>query len=147
RFVAVVLAVAALGVLLGWYYFLKAKNAQTDAQNAGAGYSALPPSFEGSTGSTYANIVSTLRLTPGTQSSSTSRLWEVSEVPVAGFGWQHNASSTLYFIERSSGYVFEAEVDQHAVMRLTDTLRPKIYDASVTLHGSVLERSVDAAGG
>ncbi|HEV3245355.1 MAG TPA: hypothetical protein VG102_03280 [Candidatus Paceibacterota bacterium] len=146
RFVTVTLIVVALGGLLGWYYFLQAKNAQTNAQNTGAGYSALPPSFEGSTGSTYANIVSTLGESPGGAASSTSRLWEVSEVPVAGFGWQKGAEPTLYFIERSSGYVFEAQVSGHSVTRLTDTLRPKIYDASVTMDGSVVERSVDMSG-
>jgi hypothetical protein len=147
RLAAFAIIVIALGALLGWYYFLRGAEQQTAVQNAGAGYGTAAPTFEGSTGSTYANVISTLGEEPGvTATSSTSRLWEVSEVPVAGFGWQSGSSPTLYFVERSSGYVFEAQTAGRAVTRLTDTLRPKIYVAAVTEDGSVLERSVDDTG-
>jgi hypothetical protein len=147
RLVAVCLIIIVLGGLLGWYYFLHAKNSQVNAENAGTGYGTAAPTFEGSTGSTYANVISTLGEQPGvTATSSTSRLWEVSEVPVAGFGWQGGNSATLDFVERSSGYVFEAQTQGRSVVRLTDTLRPKIYEASVSLDGSVMERSIDDTG-
>jgi hypothetical protein len=147
RIAAVIIVVLALGALFGWYYFLQGKNSQTNAENAGAGYGTAAPVFVGSTGSSYANVVSTLGEQAGvTSTSSTSRLWEVSEVPVAGFGWQSSSSPSLYFVERSSGYVFDAQTQARAVTRLTDTLRPKIYEASVSLDGSVLERSVDDTG-
>jgi len=147
RMAAIAIIVIAVGGLLGWYYFLHKAEVQTSTQNAEAGYDTAAPTFEGSTGSTYENTVSTLGEVPGISSaSSTSRLWEVSEVPVAGFGWQSGTAPTLYFVERSSGYVFDAQTRSRSVTRLTDTLRPKIYQASITLDGSVLERSVDDTG-
>lgn len=147
RILATIVIVAALGGLFGWYYFLHARNEQTNAQDEEAGYDVAAPTFEGSTGSTYANVVSTLGENPGAvATSTTSRLWEVSEVPVAGFGWQSGPSPTLYFVERSSGYVFEAQTQSRSVTRLTDTLRPKMYEAFVTEDGSVLERSIDDTG-
>lgn len=149
RLVAIALIVVVFGGLFGWYYFLKGQNSQTNADSAAAGYDTAAPTFEGSAGSTYANTVSTLGLPAsfGTAPSSTARLWEVSAVPVAGFGWLGSqSSSTLDFVERSSGYVFEAQTQNDTVTRLTDTLRPKIYQAYITLDGSVIERSVDDDG-
>src|ERR1700739_4998183 len=108
RIFAILLIVVVLGALFGWYYFLGTRNAQTNAQNTGAGYGVAAPTFEGSAGSTYENTVSTLG-EPVQTSSSTSQLWEVSAVPVAGFGWQQGAAPSLYFVERSSGYVFDAQ--------------------------------------
>lgn len=147
RIVAAVVIIVVLGGLLGLYYFLNGKNSQTNTQNQEAGYGTVAPAFQGSTGSTYANAVSTLGEPLNASFTSTSsRLWEVSEVPVAGYGWQGGSSPTLYFVERSSGYVFEAQTDTRTVTRLTDTLRPKIYEALVTQDGSVIERSVDDTG-
>ena len=148
RLSAVAIVVVVVGALLGWYYFLHGQNAQTTAQSNAAGYNASAPTFKGSTGSTYANVVSTLGQDSGTSTPpSAARLWEVSQVPVAGFGWYKGTSTpTIYFVERSSGYVLAGNTDGRNVTRLTDTLRPKIYEASVTLDGSVLEQSVDDSG-
>jgi hypothetical protein len=147
RLVAIALIIVVIGALLGWYYFLHGKNAQTNANDNAAGYGATAPTFEGSAGSTYANVVSTLGIESGTTATtSTSRLWEVSAVPVAGYSWQKSAVPALDFVERSSGYVFSAQTSGRSVTRLTDTLRPKIYEALVTLDGSVVERSIDDSG-
>lgn len=147
RLVATALVVVVIGVLLGWYYFLQGKNTQTNANDTAAGYGATAPTFEGAAGSTYANVVSTLGVESGTTATtSTSRLWEVSAVPVAGYSWQKSTVPALDFVERSSGYIFSAQTSGRSVTRLTDTLRPKIYEAMMTQDGSVVERSIDDSG-
>ena len=147
RLVIIAILVIALGALAGWYYFLRGAEEQTSVADTARGYGSTAPSFEGSTGSTYANIVSTLGQEVNATTTSNSRLWEVSEVPVAGFGWVGNSTEpSLYFVERSSGYVFEADTNGRNVSRLTDTLRPKTYEALISNDGSILERSVDDSG-
>ena len=147
RLVMIAIVVVALGGLLGWYYFLQGAQQQTNAQSAARGYGSVAPSFTGSAGSTYQNAASTLG---GAETTSTpgpvSRLWEVSQVPIAGFGWEGNSTPTLRFVERSSGNVLEASPSNGSVVRLTDTLRAEIYQALLTRDGSVLERSVDQNG-
>ncbi len=151
RYIIVGIIVIALGALAGWYFFLRsAQNATTQAGEArGIGQSI--PAYTGSTGSTYQNVQTTLSEGSGSAVSSSTasigRLWEVSNVPVAGFGWSTSTLPSLYFAERSSGFVFLANVHGHAVKRLTDTLRPKTYEASFAPDGSLIERSVDEAAG
>ncbi len=147
RLVVIALAIVAIGALLGWYFFLAGKSSQVQQQNTGTGDQTVAPSFQGTTGSTYANVVSTLGVSSGASTVSTSsRLWEVSAVPVAGFGWRTGQAPGLYFVERSSGYVFDAQTQNHSVVRLTNTLRPKTYEAWATLDGSVVERGIDDNG-
>jgi hypothetical protein len=140
--------VLALGGLAGWYYFLRGSEHQTSAQDTARGYGSTVPSFEGSNGSTNQNVISTLGGPVNeTPSTSNARLWEVSQVPVAGFGWVGSSTQpVLYFVERSSGNVLEANTNGEVVMRLTDTLRPKIYQALISRDGSVIERSIDDSG-
>jgi hypothetical protein len=148
RLVIIAIVVLALGGLAGWYYFLRGSESQTSAQDTARGYGSTAPSFEGSAGSTNQNVISTLG-EPVNEGSPTptARLWEVSQVPVAGFGWVGSSTQPmLYLVERSSGNVLEANTNGETVMRLTDTLRPKIYQALVSLDGSVLERSIDDSG-
>jgi hypothetical protein len=148
RLVIIAIVVLALGGLAGWYYFLRGAEHQTGAQDAARGYGTTAPSFAGSTGSTNQNVISTLgEPVNETSSTSTTRLWEVSQVPVAGFGWVGSSTQPiLYFVERSSGNVLEANTNGDMVMRLTDTLRPKIYQALVSRDGSIVERSIDDSG-
>ncbi|HTR18533.1 MAG TPA: hypothetical protein VMH91_00950 [Candidatus Paceibacterota bacterium] len=148
RLVITGIAVLALGALLGWYYFLHGAQQQVTTDSAARSFGSGAPSFEGTAGSTYQNAASTLGESVGGVSTSTpaARLWEVSQVPVAGLGWQNGSVPTLRFVERSSGNVLEATPSDHGIMRLTDTLRPEIYAALITLDGSVLERSVDDSG-
>jgi len=146
RLVLIAIAVLALGGLLGWYYFLQGAQQEVNTQDASRGYGVQAPSFEGSAGSTNENVASTLGGSAVPTTAPTSRLWEVSQVPVAGFGWQGGSVPTLRFVERSSGNVLQATPSSGNVVRLTDTLRPEIYQASVTRDGSVLERSIDQNG-
>lgn len=138
--------IIAIGALAGWYYFLRGAENAANQNYAAAGYGAIAPTFEGSTGSTYQNVISTLGAEGVSVGSSTSRLWEVSAVPVAGFGWVSTSSPALYFVERSSGYVFEADTNDRNITRLTDTLRPKIYQALITENAGIVERSIDTSG-
>lgn len=148
RLVLIALIVLALGGLAGWYYFLRGAETQTSAQQAAQGNAVPAPSFTGSTGSTNQNVISTLGSSVNeTPSAPNSRLWEVSQLPVAGFGWVGSSTQpVLYFVERSSGNVLEASTDGESVVRLTNTLRPKIYQAFVSRDGSIVERSIDDSG-
>jgi hypothetical protein len=146
RYVLIGIIVLVLAAFGGWYFFLKTAESTTNTDSAARGYGSIAPSFEGSTGSTYENAASTLASSGITPATSTSRLWQVSAVPVAGFGWTSDPIAKLSFVERSSGYVFEADLPTRAVTRLTDTLRPKTYEAIFAAKGSVLERSLDDSG-
>ena len=146
RYIIIGAIVLVLAGLFGVYYFLKHANTQTALDSAARGYNAPQPSFDGSVGSTYENEVSTLGLTENQSASSTQRLWHVTVVPIAGFGWVSTSSPSLYFVERSSGYVYDANTANRGVARLSNTLRPQVYNAIVSLQGSVVEQSLDQNG-
>ncbi|HUO50385.1 MAG TPA: hypothetical protein VMU25_02370 [Candidatus Paceibacterota bacterium] len=142
------LIVIVIGGFFGWYFFINKAQIQTAQENAARNYNGTVPSFTGSTGSTYQNVVSTVAGSINAGATATSsRLWEVSIVPVAGFAWGPISSTpSLYFVERSTGYELQAHTEDRSVVRLSDTLRPKTYEALVARDGSVIERSVDTTG-
>lgn len=146
--IVAILIVVVIGGFFGWYTFLNTARTQTNQENAARNYGGVLPSFVGPAGSTYQNIVSTLSQGSGSGITSTSsRLWEVSIAPVAGFAWGPASSNpSLYFVERSTGYEFQAHTQDRSVARLSDTLRPKTYEALIASDGSVIERSVDDTG-
>jgi hypothetical protein len=159
RYAAAALVVIILGALGGWYFFVHSANTATQTEEINRGLNAPAPSFSGSTGSTYQNEEATLNNTSNASGntsgnssnvpasgSSAGRLWQASQVPVAGFGWVSGPSPKLYFAERSSGYVFEVDPTTHTVTRLSNTLRPQTYEALFALDGSVIERQIDDSG-
>ena len=146
RLVAMGVGVLALGGLLGWYYFLHGAEIQTGTQNAARGYGSEAPSFEGPAGSTNQYAATSLGGSFTSTTTPVGRLWQVSQVPAAGFAWQSVSVPTLRFVERSSGNVLEGAPSSGTVLRLTNTLRPQIYQALVTADGSILERSIDDTG-
>ena len=150
-FILAAVIILILGGLAGWYFYLHAQEGATDSVDAARGLGAAVPTFDGTTGSTQADqaIASHTFGTTNSDSSSTStsQLWEVDGTPVAGMGFVGNQTAEyLYYVERANGYVFEAHPSTESVVRLTNTLMPKIYEAQFADDGSVVERAIDAAG-
>ena len=73
----------------------------------------------------------------------TPRLWHVSKTPVAGSGFGMTDSHILYYAERVGGYIFRTNTFTGEVLRLSNTLKPKSYEALFTRAGAVLLRSID----
>ncbi|HEY4516983.1 MAG TPA: hypothetical protein VJG64_03480 [Candidatus Paceibacterota bacterium] len=153
KYALATLIVLILGGLAGWYFFVYSQTTSTNATNAARGLGTEPPSFTGTLGSNVANTgESGVQNTESTARAGVGvpqRLWEVDRAPVAGMGFRVNASllstsTALYFAERASGYIFEADPHEGKVVRLTNTLMPKTYEA-IFLPGKrgVLLRSLD----
>lgn len=128
----IVLAIAGLAA---WYLFLRSTVSEIEATDAGRGLSDDIPSFTGSGGSTYQNVVT--QMTSGqtqevaASTSSAPRLWHVTQTPAAGIGFAKGNPEKLYFVERATGYIFSATPSDSEVLRLTNTLLPKTYDAII----------------
>ncbi|MEK7132449.1 MAG: hypothetical protein AAB830_00160 [Patescibacteria group bacterium] len=142
-----------LAGLAAWYFFLD-KQAQTITSGDSArGLGTSAPSFGSAIGSTYSNIVSGITALvggAGTEPASKipPQLWRVTKTPVAGMGFVGSAtSSKLYFAERSTGYILEADPKTGALVRLTNKLFPKTYEAVFSRDGSVVLRSINEDGG
>lgn len=142
-FVAAV-AVALLGVLASWYYYVRAHQASIAKVEAGRDLGAPPPVYGGTLGSTAGDIARGGSTTPvPSEQHPLERLWRADEGPVAGFSFvamQEAATTTalLYFAERASGNVFAAEPAQQRVVRLTNTLIPKTYEAVFAPRGGAV---------
>jgi len=78
----------------------------------------------------------------------TPRLWHIDAVPVAGFGFVRSATTTarVIFVERATGYLFSADAASGSLIRLSNTLVPKVYDARVAYDGAVILRTQDSQG-
>ena len=139
-----------LGGLVGWYVYLHSQESVTTASDAARGLNTVTPSFGGSTGSTNKNqLIATGLNSGGTgqHATSSSPLWKVDSLPVAGMGFVVSSSSQkLYYVERANGYIFAADTNARSVTRLTDTLMPKVYEAMVSTDGGIVERSIDDSG-
>ena len=134
------------GGLIGWYFFLHTTQTKNVAVDAARGLESEQISFSG--GSTQKNISSSMEAGSSTAPrTQTSALWQVDKTPVAGMGFIKNSSTTpLAYIERANGYVFMVDPAQRTIVRHTDTLIPKIYEALVASDGSIIERSLDESG-
>lgn len=139
--------VIVLGGLVGWYFFLHVPQTKEEAIDAARGLGSSIVSFTG--GSTQKNI-STIITGGGsttTSATSSSPLWQVDKTPVAGMNFVKRATSTtIDYVQRANGYVFRADPVEKSVVRVTETLMPKIYDAVISPNGSVIARSLDDAG-
>ncbi|MBV9159750.1 MAG: hypothetical protein JO019_04105 [Candidatus Kaiserbacteria bacterium] len=132
-----------LGALLGWYTFIHRQIAATDAESNARGTTI--PTFGGQTGSINANISGTADTGEAPPGKAAPRLWHVTKNPVAGDGFA-SATSTIYFAELSSGNVLIGDPSTSAVVRLSNTLMPKSYEARFAPDGSVILRSVGESG-
>ena len=143
------LFVLALGGLAGFYFYLHTQSQEMPASGVSPRTAVGAPSFGSPTGSTQANqAIATQSLgTSGSQSTSTSALWQADKAPVAGMGFVNtDAGEKIYFIERANGYVFGADPAARAVIRITDTLMPKIAVAQFANNGYFIEQTIDASG-
>jgi hypothetical protein len=71
----------------------------------------------------------------------TPRLWHITKTPIAGFAFS-TSSPSVYYSERATGYIFTADAISGDVLRRTNTLLPKIYEAYLAHDGGALYRSV-----
>lgn len=155
RYIVIFIITASLLGLGGWYFFLRQATSGTEAIDSSRGFGSQSPSFNGAVGSTYQNMITdatgvsapTTQMS-GQQSQKPPELWHVTQNPVAGAGFVVNqmGATKLYFAERATGYIFLADTGTGALVRLSNTLRPKIYEALFSNDGSVVERSLDDGG-
>ncbi|MBI2030833.1 hypothetical protein HYT05_04385 [Candidatus Kaiserbacteria bacterium] len=138
--------VVVLGGAVGWYFFLHVPQTRNDTIDAARGLGVSIASFTG--GSTQDNIRTIVSGgSTSTSATSSSPLWQVDKAPVAGMNFVKRATSTtIDYVQRANGYVFRADPVQKSVVRVTETLMPKIYDAVISPNGSVLARSLDGSG-
>lgn len=138
-YLLIAIAVVVLGALAGWYFFLRSQGAAVASLKSGLGLGTQAP-FGIPVGTSPAAEQS------GAVSGSTSappQMWRVATAPVAGFTFATSTEGAVVrYVERATGYVFEANLKTGAISRLTNMLMPKIYEAYLTADGRVVERSV-----
>jgi hypothetical protein len=59
---------------------------------------------------------------------------------------KNGSNERLRYVERATGYIFEADPVTGTTVRLTNTLIPRVYEAIITERGGVIGRSLDEAG-
>lgn len=145
QFILAALLVSIIGGFGGYYFFIKGKTEQTATESAARGDDSA--SFTGQVGSTYQNISA-----GGAAGSTTAelgkrapRLWHVTKTPVAGFGFGA-AGESLFIAERATGNILRADPNVSSIMRLTNTLVPKVREAIFSRSGDVVLRSTNEAG-
>jgi len=139
RYIGIALLALMLAGLAGWYLFLRERTADVEAGAAARGFGSGIPAFTGALGSTLTNLLSGFAIEPADstrEGAQAPRLWRVNPTPVAGMGFSAT-SSTVYFMERSTGYIFEANPETSRIERLTNTLIPKVYTARFSPQGAV----------
>jgi hypothetical protein len=148
RFTVAAIVVVLLGGLAGWYIFVNKYISTTESQDAARGFG-VTESFGSSLGSGLSNIVSgivgNIVNNDNTDPLAAPKLWQVTRTPVAGLGFA-SSSKRLYFAERASGNILVADPLEAKVERLTNTLVPKVLEASFTSDGSVVLRAIDERG-
>ena len=142
-----------LGGLAGWYFYLHSQVQKTAAVSTGRNLGTAAPTFGAPTGSTQANQALATKSSnsnqqiAGTANYASSTLWEVDKAPVAGMGFVDTLTDEyIYYIERANGYVFSAHPSAHSVLRLTDTLTPKVYNVQFANDGSFVQQALDNGG-
>ncbi|RJQ34930.1 hypothetical protein C4556_01470 [Candidatus Parcubacteria bacterium] len=158
RYTLIGVIVLSLAGLLSWYFFLRNQGDVLRTQDEGRGAGIAPPSFGGIIGSTYDNIVESISsLANGNSAEAPAqppRLWQITKTPVAGMGFvspefgtasstARNVLYTVRFVERGTGYVFDANPASGALTRLTNTLVPRVYEAFVGINGTLILRGLD----
>jgi hypothetical protein len=147
RILLIALVIMLLAGLGGWYWYLKGQSASLESVSSGRGFGGPTPSFENTGGSTFDNIVKGLGFQteqPIPETKKPPRLWRVLATPGAGHGFISGATSTtLRFLERSTGYLFESDVENGKTVRLTNTLTPQAYEAHFSGTGSPVIQRLD----
>jgi hypothetical protein len=142
QFALVALIVAIIGALAGWYFFIQNKVEETETTERARGSGDTV--FSGTVGSTFQNIVSETTTTTGDRDTGqrAPRLWQVTRSPIAGFGFAYD-SNAVFIAERATGNILKAQPDTSAILRLTNTLIPKVREAVFSRSGDVVLRTTD----
>lgn len=143
-------AANARGFSIGIPAFLGSRGS-TAANTAGGGGAAQE--FTDSTGgSAFARLLGFGQSTEGDLLTTSSpgeggkveqrapRFWRVTSAPVAGAAFVAGSSTRLRYVERASGHLFEADPRSGAVTRTSNTLTPRVYEASIGGGNSVVLR-------
>lgn len=149
RYIGIAAIALLLVGLLGWYFFLRTQTGGIAGLDAARGFDIAVPSFTGSRSSTAENISGGV----GTESllvaqagaEKPPRLWKVSTSPVAGAGFIVG-STTLRYVERSTGHIYDANPLTGGVTRVTKELVPKVYDATIVGTSTLIMRMLDEEG-
>lgn len=143
QFILAALLVSIIGGFAGWYFYIQNRIDDTAAADKARGGG--DPAFKGDIGSTYQNIIADI-----TGSSTAAigkrapRLWQIVRSPVAGFGFEAGAGR-VYLAERATGNILKADPETSSIVRITNTLFPKVREAVFSGAGSVMLRTVDDA--
>ena len=154
RYILMASVVFLLLGLLWWYFFLRSQSQTITSSDSARGYDTGAASFQNAIGSTYNNIVSGISSfindsdTWGTgKGSAPKQLWHVTKTPVAGMSFVGSgATLRLRFVERSTGQILEADPADGTVVRLTNKLFPKTYEAVFGRAEDIILRSLDEIG-
>ena len=144
RYALLVLLVAALGTLAGWYVFLRSQTKATQSLDSARGFTegAVSPFSTGAGGSDY-----TVASSAPATTQKPPQLWHIATAPAAGIGFATTTTGVrARYAERATGYIFDADPASSQTARLTNTLTPKTYEASFAGGDRVLERGLDASG-
>lgn len=161
---AIILLLFGLG---GWYIFLNQSRSAIEGESTARGFAIGIPSFVGSRGSTAANTspentnsansafarllgvgqpalndATTIQSNATREETRAPRFWRVTATPVAGAAFLAT-SSILRYVERGSGHVFEADPFTGSVTRISNTLTPRVYEASLGGGTSVILRTIE----
>lgn len=156
RYVLIALVVLLLGGVSGWYLYLRANQSSSASVDAARGLSSDTPTFRGSRGSSASAVgqfEGTVTASSDEGPQRIERLWRADRGPVAGFSFiatssRATSSAPIYFAERKSGHIFSADAVTQKVIRITNTLMPKTYEAIFPqVGGRVILRSIDEEGG
>ncbi|MBP9757597.1 MAG: hypothetical protein KBD06_03275 [Candidatus Pacebacteria bacterium] len=141
QFILAALLVVIIGGSAGWYFFIKNKTSETAAELTARG-DVDSASFGGQVGSTYQNISESSGTSTAEIGKRSPRLWHVTKTPVAGFGFGPSGAS-VFIAERATGNILRADPNTSTILRLTNTLIPKVRDAIFSRSGDVILRTTN----
>ena len=147
RYIGIAAGALLIFGLGGWYLFISRQTTDLENADVARGFAIGVPSFSGSRGSTAENIAVGFGAAPATEAAETEakrppRLWRVNTTPVAGMGFVSSGSTTmLRYIERSTGHIFDADPETGSVVRRTNRLIPKVYEAYAGKDDSIIART------
>lgn len=139
------LVVVLCGALAGWYFFLRSQMSITDALGNALGLGVTAPF--GAAPGTSGGFEQSGDATRSQPATAPPQLWHVTPAPIAGFCFATSSEGVVVrYVERQTGYIFDAYVQSGAIKRITNTLMPKTYEAQLASGGRLIGRSIDKSG-
>lgn len=135
----------------GWYLFIQQRISNVEKTSEARGFGESIPTFTGAIGNAVTNVIAGLGISSDTEdqteTGTSPRLVKLSAAPIAGYGFTSTTSTTLLrFMERSSGYLFETNVEEVSPRRLTNTLIPRTHEAYFTKGNAVVAFAAEETG-